>query len=275
MKIIKKINNNVALALDGNGNEMVVFGKGVGFPEMPYILEDMSRIQRTFYGVNPKYQTLAMELPEEYLLVSGEIVEQAQMELDCQLNPNLPFTLADHLNFAAERLKQGLEIQTPLAYDVEHLYPKETRLGKMALDKMEKRMGVRLPDSEIISIAMHLINAETEVGDMHSTLLMTQIVTDTIQIVQDEMGVELVKEGFNYFRFVSHIRYLAQRMMQNKQIDSENTEIYESARLNYPQSYRCAEHIRDYFKKKWNWKCSDEEMLYLMMHINRVCSERI
>lgn len=49
MLVLKKINNNVALARDAKDRELVVFGKGVGFPAMPYELTDMSRVQRTFY----------------------------------------------------------------------------------------------------------------------------------------------------------------------------------------------------------------------------------
>ena len=40
MLILKKINNNVALASNDAGEEIVVFGKGVGFPKTPYELED-------------------------------------------------------------------------------------------------------------------------------------------------------------------------------------------------------------------------------------------
>lgn len=51
MEVYKKINNNVALARDAKGRELVVFGKGIGFASMPYELTDLSRIQRTFYDV--------------------------------------------------------------------------------------------------------------------------------------------------------------------------------------------------------------------------------
>lgn len=44
MKITKKINNNVALAQDAKGRELIVFGKGVGFPATPYELTDLSRV---------------------------------------------------------------------------------------------------------------------------------------------------------------------------------------------------------------------------------------
>lgn len=48
MEVYKKINNNVALARDAKGRELVVFGKGIGFVSMPYELTNLSCIQRTF-----------------------------------------------------------------------------------------------------------------------------------------------------------------------------------------------------------------------------------
>lgn len=44
MIIVKKINNNVAMARDYRGNELVVFGRGIGFHETPYYLEDESTL---------------------------------------------------------------------------------------------------------------------------------------------------------------------------------------------------------------------------------------
>ena len=38
MKIIKKINTSAALALDSAGREIIVLGKGIGFPKVPYEL---------------------------------------------------------------------------------------------------------------------------------------------------------------------------------------------------------------------------------------------
>ena len=134
VRIIKKINNNAALGLDGSGTEVVVLGKGIGFPDMPYELNDYSKIQRTFYDMDPRYVQMAAGIPDAVLEASADIAEQAEMELECELNPNLPFTLADHLNFALERLRSGTVLNMPLSYDVRHLYPKEAALGQRALD---------------------------------------------------------------------------------------------------------------------------------------------
>ena len=121
VKIIQKINTNAALAIDSRGNEVVVLGKGIGFPSVPYELKDLSRIQRTFYNVSPQYVQAVASLSQEVLQAAAEIAEQAEIELGCELNPNLPFILADHLQFALERQSQGMTLTSPLARDVEHL----------------------------------------------------------------------------------------------------------------------------------------------------------
>ena len=49
MKLLKKINNNFALALDSRGEQIIVEGKGIGFQKMPMELNDLSLITRTYY----------------------------------------------------------------------------------------------------------------------------------------------------------------------------------------------------------------------------------
>ena len=46
MKVIKNINNNISLCLDSRNNEVVAFGKGIGFTKPPYDVP-LSKIDRT------------------------------------------------------------------------------------------------------------------------------------------------------------------------------------------------------------------------------------
>ena len=90
MKLLRKINNNAAVAQDNRGREMVVLGRGVGFHPMPYELTDLSVVYRTFYDVDPQYYEMLASLPEEALLAAADITEQAEITLHTELNPNLP-----------------------------------------------------------------------------------------------------------------------------------------------------------------------------------------
>ncbi|EEA90585.1 CAT RNA binding domain protein [Collinsella stercoris DSM 13279] len=82
MLILKKINNNVALASSDAGEEIVVFGKGVGFHEMPYELEDESVIQRVFRDVDEKCIGGFANIADDVLLVASDIVAMADKALD-------------------------------------------------------------------------------------------------------------------------------------------------------------------------------------------------
>lgn len=270
LRITKKINNNVALAQDSAGKEIVVFGRGIGFPAMPYELTDLSKIQRTFYDIKSSYVELAAALPEDLILLAADIAELARCDLDCDLNPNLPITLADHLNFAIERFQTGLEVHSPLAYDIAHFYPAEVELGKQALEIIRQRKGIALPRSEATNIALHLINGEMENNDMHATLTATKVIRDVTNIVEDSLGMVLDTSGFNYSRFVTHIRYLIQRMQQGTQEVNGMSSAMRSLIREYPDIYCCTMNVVSYFAKTFQRECSEDEKLYLFMHINRL-----
>lgn len=270
MKIIKKINNNVALALDSAGTEVVVFGRGIGFPAIPYELTDLSKIQRTFYDIRSSYVEMTAALPEDLILLAADIVEIARCNLDCDLNPNLSFTLADHLNFAIERFQNGMELQTPLAYDIAHFYPVEIDLGRQALEIIRRQKGIALPESEATNIALHLINGEMENNDIHETLAVTKVIRDVTNLIEENLGITLDTTGFNYSRFIMHIRYLLRRMQEGTQESNGMSMAMRSLIVKYPKVYTCTMRVVKYFSRNYQWECTEDEILYLFMHINRL-----
>lgn len=270
MKIIRKINTSAAIGLDSKGNEIVVFGKGIGFPAVPYELSDLSVIQRTFYEVDSMYYDLIASIPEEILMVSSEITEKAEEVLNSELNPNLSFTLADHLNFAISRTDKGISLSSPISYDIRHLYPKETQLGEEAVALLNERCNAALPDDEAVNIAMHLINAESEVGDIHSLMESMEIIEAVTGIIERDLKVKLNRDDYSYSRFVMHLRYLIQRFYTNSVTKGENNGMLKTLAREYSDIYFCAHNIAAYLKREKGWECTDDEILYLMLHIRRV-----
>ena len=234
MKLVKKINTSAALAIDRTGHEIVVMGKGIGFPQMPYKLDDLSKIERTFYDVDPKYLGMIAELSQPIVMVCADIADQAGIELDCSLNPNLPFTL------------------------------------DMALKILNEQTGMNLPASEAISIAMHFINAEAESGDMHSLMLSMQVIAKVNEIVESSLHIQLDKDSYNYSRFATHLRYLIQRLQAGVQTDNISSNLRRTLMREYPDIYACALKVVEYLKNTYGWDCNDDEVVYLIMHIQRV-----
>ena len=72
MKVIKNINNNISLCLDSRNNEVVAFGKGIGFTKPPYDVP-LSKIDRTFYDVDEEQLAVLKRIPEDVLEAAAEI----------------------------------------------------------------------------------------------------------------------------------------------------------------------------------------------------------
>lgn len=270
MKLLRKINNNAAVAQDKRGREMVVLGRGVGFHPMPYELTDLSVVYRTFYDVEPQYYEMLSSLPEEALMAAADIAEQAEIALQAELNPNLPFTLADHIAFAQEREKQGIRLATPLHYDVQHLYPREYELGLQAMETVRLRTGTALPRAEAVNIALHIVNAELEGSDLSSTLAAVEVLDEVTVLVERELGIALDRESYNYARFAIHIQFLVRRLSSGKVMEQGSGKMLSELSAEYPATYRCAQAVAKEIEQRHGWHCSSDEVLYLMLHIYRV-----
>lgn len=143
------------------------------------------------------------------------------------------------------------------------------------MDILKEYTGVSLPDSEAVSIAMHLINAEIENSEIHSLVKALEIQEGVESIVEREMNLKLDKDSYSYYRFTMHIRYLIQRLMSGTQSETGSGSMVKMLANDYPKTYICAKKIAAFLQKQENWCCNDEELLYLMLHINRVCQKNI
>ena len=264
MKVIKKINNNFAVCLDSSNNELIAYGKGIGFPKTPYELDDLSIIDRSFYGINSIYFNLINEIPEEIFKISSEIVDFARMTIENELNQNIVFTLADHINFAIKRYNEGMNLKMSLGYEVKHLYEAEMNIGNEAIKIIKKRLSVCLPSDEAVSIALHFINAEKTQQMIVNQIEDSVIIKDIIDIIENYFSITINQDG-------SHMQYLLKRRKENKCFSSDNHELYNIMKVEFKEVYLCTMSIKNYLFNNLDWKISEEELVYIMLHINRLC----
>ena len=272
MKVIKKMNNNVAVCLDSNNCELIAFGKGIGFPKMPYDLQDLSLIDRTFYDLDFGIISLFNEIPEPVMQVAVEIVDKAKVYLQMNLSDMFVFTLADHLHFAIKRCQEGMIIENPLMYDLQHLYDKEMELAKWSIRLVYRRLFIRLPSEEEANLAMHFINAQSiaKKNDQESDI--TRIIEDLTSIIEKELDLLIDREDFNYARFIMHLQHLFKRKDKKVVIQTSNLKMFSQMKKEFFEVYQCVLKIKEYFVKTLNWQLNDEELLYLMLHVNRFYS---
>lgn len=270
MKVIKKLGNNAAICLDGHNHELIAIGLGIGFPQCPYELKDLSKIDRTFYDVDTHYLNLFADIDSNIFEISADIIDLATTMLSVSLNPNAVFTLADHINFMLIRMKKGMIFTTPLSHEIKDLYPLEYRIAKHAIVMIEKTMKYKMPEFEIYGIAINIINSEEVKLGPGNKNEDQQVIKDITHIIKTNMNTKIDLDSFNYSRFVSHVQYLLQRKNKNTEVTDANRKLLQLLKQESAQTYQCVLSIKDYMFKTLNWNIGEDEILYLMLHVNRL-----
>ncbi|MBQ9006545.1 MAG: PRD domain-containing protein, partial [Atopobiaceae bacterium] len=241
MQAVRKINNNAAICVDGKGRELVALGKGIGFGQLPREV-GLAEINRTFYGVDEKYLSLIGEMPEDVLEFAGQLADVCRATLSYELSPNLPITLADHIAFMIKRAREHMVVQMPLAYDVQQAHPAEYRLGEMAVRGARKTFGVRIDRHEAVGIALSIVNSaltqsERTARKERDTAVLLEAIT---RIVEEELGITVDRNSFDYARFATHVQYLIDRVIAGEPIATQNEQLYDEVVAGYPEAAHCA-----------------------------------
>ena len=172
MRIFKILNNNVAVVMDENGQEKIVMGKGICYKKKPgdVILEE--EIDKTFFlsaaDISNKFQELIQDIPIEHMAVGEEIIAEAERRLDKKLNDTVYISLIDHVHTSIMRLKDGVTVKNVLLWDIRRFYKEEFKIGLWALELIQEKCKVMLPEDEAGFIALHLANAQMDQESMHN-----------------------------------------------------------------------------------------------------------
>ena len=264
MRIVKNINNNVAVCVDSQGREIVAFAKGIGFKKPPSEIE-LSEIERTFYHVDPSYIDMIQNADEKVIAIAMDVKRYSDAQNIITSN-SLLYSLIDHIGYSIERMKKGIYFNLPITSDIPHLFQKEIDVGKYALKLIKERLGIDMPKDEASFIALNIINSETELANQQKREDM--IIEHVVQIISQEMKIQIDVEGINYSRFESHLRYL---MIRSQYSDRCYEQLLETVAGNYPEEYSCAKRVIVYLEREGYGPFNDDETLFFFFFFNRLC----
>lgn len=270
MKVIKNINNNVSLCLDSKGREVIAFGKGLGFIKAPYDIP-LSKIDRTFYNIKDTSFDAIKDIPLPILNASIRIVDEVEQDLQITFMSTAPLSLADHIHFAIQRVKKHIKMEMPVQEDLKQLYPKEMKEAQKALNIIKEETGITLNRNETSMIALHFIHNRVDVENKER-IDSEEIINECVSLIEKEWNLSISIDSFNYSRFATHVDYLLKRTLKNDQIQSVNSKMFLTLKQEYPSTYVCACAISELLHQRLNITLCEEEQLYLMLHINRLCS---
>ena len=271
--IEKVINNNIISAYEKSGAEVIVMGRGIGFKKKQGEVVPADQISKIFRiksrTLAEQFKELLANMPLERVRISDEIISHAKDHLKLKLNQSIYVTLTDHINFAIERVSQGIEPQNALLWEIKRFYPQEFQLGIYALELIQDRLDILLPEDEAGFIALHFVNAEygTDIRDAVKFPDQMQAIVD---IVERDLGILLDESSLHYERFVTHIKFLIQRIYRKELLSSEDRELSLMMQRKYPREYECSVKVAEYIMQATGSRLSEEEIMYLSVHIRRV-----
>lgn len=272
MRIEHVFNNNIIRVRDGD-LEVIVTGLGIGFHARAGDLVDEAKIEKRFVleqsAGAPLVDALVADLPYEILQLADRLSSLASEQVGLVLKPYGHFALADHLNAAIERSRNGERLDNPLLWEIRSAYREEFTLALEMLRVVSEHAGFALPIDEAGYLTMHLVNASLT-GSMPATLRATETVQTIIKIVREEIGIAAPPSSNEFLRFVTHIKYFVQRLEEGKPLQGTDDEMFDLLRARDAKVYAAARAIAAYAQGKYLLEVPHEEVLYLMLHIHRI-----
>ncbi|HGZ2640466.1 TPA: BglG family transcription antiterminator LicT, partial [Clostridioides difficile] len=257
MIINKILNNNVVITLDDNDEEIIVMGKGIGYQKSKGNLIDKTKVNKVFRisnkEVSNKLQELLNNIPIEHMKLSSEIIEYAQIKLNKKLNESIYISLSDHTYSAIQRMKEGINVKNAILWEIKRFYKEEFEIGMKALDIIENKTGVKLPEDEAGFIAFHIVNAQLSEGHTFASDI-TKLIQEVLSIVRYHFRIEFHEESVFYYRFIMHLKFFAQRLLLNNAHEGgTDKELLSIIKSKYNKEFECVVKIKDFIKKQYNY----------------------
>ena len=276
MIIEKVLNNNVVVSIDPKTKkEIILLGSGIAFNRKIGQEVDESKIEKTFIlddkTLGNKFKKLINQIPDGVFQLSHEIISYASKELNVKFDKQIYISLSDHIAFAIKRYKKNMMIKNELLSEIRRVHKNEYKVALWALNFLNKKLKIELPEDEAGFIALHFINASLN-QTTTSSIESTKIVKDILNIIRYYFALEFNEDDLNYDRLLTHLKYFSKRIITNNQDNNSEDEFMNMVIKSYPEAYNCTLKIKEYIVNNYKYEVNSNEIVYLTLHIQRIIS---
>ena len=269
MRTIKKVfNNNIVNAVDGNGEDVILVGAGVGFKAARGHAVDEARVEREFHltgqSRNGTFRVL-LEVPYPILRATTLVSDFLRSTHGVTLTQAAEIGLADHIAQAVSRADAGIPIHNTMLWETKATYPREFAMALETLELIRTELQTPLPLDEAGFIALHLANAGAT-GDTAAAIALSTALRKVIDIVQDGLAIN-VDDSASSARFLTHVKFVVQRLSRNRVSSESLDEALTALKAENPKTYDVASRIGDYLDQTFQSKVTESERLYLLLHL--------
>lgn len=275
--VIKEVfNNNTAVIDLGDGQRAIVKGKGIAYNKSKNSYLDSQRIEKIFYLDTVDSQKnlyfLIKNIPIDIVTTTYEIVDYAKKMFNYQLLDYIYITLSDHI-FGAYKSFQAGKYHSSQIPDMSNQYLDEYLIASKGLNIINYNLQISLPETEIKNLALHFINAKSNQVSKYRVDDKVDF-NKLIQSVLIRNNIFRTKSNSNYYdRFMIHLQYLSQRLNNISQDTGFDKKIELDMEKTYPGTTYVAKKIVNKIENVMGVKLSSKELLYFIIHIQRITQE--
>lgn len=267
--VIKSYNNNI-VSVKINGEERVLFGRGIGFnKKFGDTIEKGTEVDKIFIIEDEdnlrNFKQVIENVDEEFLVLCEKMISYIENELGENLDERIHVALVDHLNFAVKRLSNNEEIENPFIIEIKALYPKEYSLAEKVAIILEKETKVSIPTGEIGFITLHIHSARNS-GRVSNSIKNTYMINSIIEYIEEKMEIKIDRTSLDYARFLTHLKFAIKRISGDITIKND---FIKEIKSKYKVSYKIAKGVSKILVEKLEKSVGDDEIAYLAMHIER------
>ena len=275
--LIKKIFNNNVLLAEDKQQDIVVIGRGIGFQKKRGDAVEEALIDTWYLPQDEHwgrtFNDLASEISPLVIEMASNILRHAEDQLHTMFNTYLLVSLADHISYAIEKVKQQIVVHNNLLWETRHYYRLEYQIGEWAVAAILEQTGVALPDDEAGFIALKFVDKQNGYLANERASQITTLISDALTIIRYAVGQTIDENDINYQRLLVHLRFFLDRLydeenrMGNANIDAV---MLQHVQRSYPKAYDLAHKVIVYIEDKTHKQVAENERIYLTVHLNRV-----
>ena len=260
-RITKVLNHNSVIAVDDSAKEHLIMGKGIGFGK---------KISEQFEpdGTSTVYSlqsTTDRHVNPDCLEISDAILDEAEKNFG-RVDRSILFSLADHLQFALQRMKKGEIIKNPLTSDIRVLFHMEYKTALCAVELVKDKENLTLTDDEVGYLALH-VHSAIEDEKVSQAMQTARMVRECISTIENRTGLTIEVTSLGYNRLMNHIRYMVVRMESGEKL---KLDMNDYMAVKFPETFEIAREVCEGMAKSLNVDYQEAEIGYLAMHIERV-----
>lgn len=269
-QVEKVLNNNGILAIDLETQiEYIFVGKGIGFHNKENQqferLDDVKKYKLQNEKSSEDSLSVVNNVDPIYFDISNEIILVAEQKFG-GIDTKIMLSLADHISFAIERIKNNLNISNPFTSDIRALFLEEYEVALKARDIIKEYTGVTINDDEIGYITLHIHSALTS-EHVSRTMSVAILVSNMIEEIEQKFDIHINKDSLSYNRLMTHIKYMITRVLKDEELKVDMS-LY--VKTEFPYAFEVAKELCAKLAKELNRTFSEVEIGYLAIHIERV-----